>query len=658
MNLDPLLYKFEKVSLDAGDKKALFRASMKIRSDILELLAAAGSGHIGGSYSTLDALLLAYVCGNIFPENANAPGRDRIIVSHGHISAALYTVLAAFGFLDREELFREYRRIPGRYEGHPSIRANGVEWGNGSLGQGLSVGCGMALADRLQGNGGHVFVFMGDGENGKGQITEAMALAGKYRLGSLTAFVDDNGLQCTGAVSQVMPMDLPARYAAYGWRVFVVDGHDFQALYEAFREAYKSEGRPCVIIGKTVMGKGLPFIENDRAYHGSLPGREQLARAREVFSDYTEADMPVIRKRGILAEPLKAQQDTPSLETPDFSGNPGDGRKPGLYHKPVAYRNAVGEALRLMGEAKPCGLRPVVVDCDVSASTGVSSYMEAYPERGIQCGIAEENAMSVAGGLSVSGETVFFSTFGVFAFGEPYGQLRTNHMNYAPVKILATHCGLDVGPDGKTHQCTDYIGLCAGLYGFKLIIPGDGNQTMHAMSYLADSSGAGALAVGRSVVPVITKEDKSLYFGPEYVFRYGEADWIRRGRDAVIISYGTLLHVALEAVGRLKEKGISCGLLNVSCPLSLDMKRIKEAAQTGLVVAFEDHNVETGAGTRIGASLIREGIFCRFIQMGIRRYGGSADAWQLYRQQGLDADTLVRVVTEGKRGENDESDGN
>lgn len=631
MKFDPLLCRFEKSELDERDQTAFFRASMRMRKDILELIAQAGSGHIGGSYSTLDALLMAYVCSDISSDNLKEMTRDRIVVSHGHVSAALYVMLADMGFLEKDELFREYRRVPGKYEGHPSIRAEGIDWGSGSLGQGLSVGCGMALANRIRGLDSKVFVFMGDGENEKGQIAEAMTLGEKYRLNSLIAYIDVNRLQCMGSTDEVLPMDLKARYEAGGWRVLEADGHDFRELYQAFRTAYRTkEERPCVIIGKTVMGKGIPFIENDKKYHGAFLDQEQLAEARKLFGEYSEEDLPEIEKS---AGKKSISRVAKRIEVPTI-----------FYTEAVACREAAGVALAKLGKFLDEERAPVVVDCDVAGSTGTWEYEKANPSHFVQCGIAEANAMSVTGGLAVSGLNAFFAAFGMFALGEPYGQLRTNIMNHAPVKVIATHCGLDVGADGKTHQCIDYISLTANLYGTELIIPADGNQTVQAVRYLAKSEEPGVLAVGRSKIPVIRRENGDLYYGADYKFRYGEADWIRRGNDAVVISYGTLLGVALNAVERLRREGILCGLLNISCPLRMDEEKLRAAAQSGVVIVFEDHNVMTGAGMLISGWMMEQGICARFSKMGLEGFGGSASAKDLYTLYGLDEEALVKQI--------------
>ena len=627
MQFDPGIFKFQKPALSPQDCAAFHDASMRLRSDILELIATAGSGHLGGSYSTIDALLMAYLGGSMSAENADDPARDRVVVSHGHISPAVYTILAAMGYIPREALFREYRRIPGRYEGHPSMAARGVDWGSGSLGQGLSVGCGMALAARAQGYDSHTFVFMGDGENDKGQITEAMALAAKYKLGTLTAFVDWNGLQCSGDVEEVLPLHLPERYAAYGWRVICIDGHDPMALYDAFRTAYASRDVPCVILGRTVMGKGLPFIENNEKYHGSFLNAEQLEKARTLLAPYR--DLP-------FTAPEKPALHTKAAAWPKAAGGI-------TYTAPVACRKAAGEALRDYAAQLPQAQRPVAVDCDVAPSTGLAAFMKENPARSAQCGIAEQNAVCVAGGMAASGVNAVFSTFASFALGEPYGQIRSCTMNHAPLKILTTHCGLDVGPDGKTHQCIDYIGLAANLYDLQLILPADGNQTDRAVRYLAASTKAGCVAVGRSELPIVKTADGMPLFGMDYTFIYGRADWVRAGADATIISYGTLLHTALEAAAQLEAKDIHCGVLNISCPLALDEDALRQAAN-GPMFVVEDHNVRTGLGAQIALFLAQNGITAPLRCYGLERYGGSAKAAELYQLYGLNAAAIAGHV--------------
>lgn len=633
MIFDSDLFMFKKNGLDKKDIENFYNYSMYLRSEITELVHHAGSGHIGGSFSTIDALLMTYICGNLSPQNADTPSRDRVIVSHGHISPAVYCTLSAMGYINRDTLFSEYRRIPGKYEGHPSIAAKGVDWGSGSLGQGLSVGCGTALAAKLNHDSYRSFVFLGDGENDKGQLTEAMALASKYSLHSVIAFIDFNGLQCSGSIDDVLPLDLDARYKAYGWQVFHVDGHDFSQLYQAFKTAYYGKDRPSVIIGKTVMGKGLPFIENNCRYHGSLLNTSQLAEARKIFTPYShfgnieiskkieDISVPVINKESII-------------------------KNNRVYSEPIAPRSTISPTFMDLLASLPESRRPIVIDCDVAPSTGTGDYIKAYPENSVECGIAENNAATIAGAMSNCGMNIFFSTFGSFAFGEPYGQLRSCTMNHVPIKVIATHCGLDVGLDGKTHQCIDYIGLAANMYHFPIMVPGDGNQMGLAIRYLASIDKAGSIATGRSVLPIIKKDDGSIFYDEDFVFEYGKADWIRQGGKMTVITYGTLLHTAVEVSDELRLEGIHCNVLNICCPLKLDEEAIKEAASLGPIIIFEDHNARTGLGSLVALFMSENNIHTPMIEMGLHEYGGSASSSDLYHLYHLDAKALTCKIKE------------
>ncbi len=628
MIFDSNLFMFKKQTLDKEDIESFYQQSMHLRSEIMELIHHAGSGHIGGSFSSIDALLLTYVCGNLAPQYADNLSRDRVVISHGHISPAIYCLLSSMGYIDRDELFTEYRKIPGRYEGHPSIAAAGIDWGSGSLGQGLSVGCGNALAAKLDNHTCHSFVFLGDGENDKGQLTEAMALANKYHLHSLIAFIDFNDLQCSGRLDDILPVNLVERYESYGWNVLQVDGHDFSQLYQAFRTAYYETQQPTVIIGKTVMGKGLPFIENNYKFHGNLLNSAQLEDARKIFAPYSKFEKIEIQKEitpAAASSPINISNITQNRQ---------------VYSAPTACRSTISPALINLALSLPKNRRPVIIDCDVAPSTGVQAYIDMFPENLIECGIAENNAATVAGAMSTCGINTFFCTFGSFAFGEPYGQLRSCTMNHAPIKVIATHCGLDVGPDGKTHQCIDYIGLAANMCHFPIIIPGDGNQMDAALWYLACADSPGSIATGRSALPIIRREDGSIFYDENYQFIYGRADWIRTNGTISVISYGTLLHTAIEAADELLNEGIRCNVINISCPLSLDENVIKEAVSCGPIIVFEDHNIRTGLSALLALYMKQNNLSAPMCSMGIHDYGGSAKAADLYHLYHLDTKTL------------------
>ena len=227
---------------------------------------------------------------------------------------------------------------------------------------------------------------------------------------------------------------------------------------------------------------------------------------------------------------------------------------------------------------------------------------------------------------------------------ETYNQQRLNDINHTNLKIVCTHCGIDVGEDGKTHQCIDYFGLLNSTFGFKVILPADPNQTDRATRYIANNEGNFGVIMGRSIIPVILDENDKPFFGENYEFKYGKMDVIRDGKNAAIISTGNMLTHALKGWEMLKKDGISAMLLNVSCPSDIDVQDLKLAAKTGLIVTIEDHNVKTGVGTSIGSMLAENGISVKFRKMGAKFYSSSGKPEDLYKLAGLSPEDLYNFV--------------
>ncbi len=615
---------FSSPKLAEPDCACLCRAAQQARGDILRMTTAAGSGHPGGALSSLDIFLLLFMGATL------TPARDRIVVSHGHTAAGVYAALAQSGYFPVDEVIPRFRRCGTPFEGHITTAVPGVEWSGGNLGQGLSVGCGMALACRFTDQHYHVYVVLGDGEHQKGQLAEAQRFATHHRLANLTAIIDCNGLQATGATQAIMMQDIAAEYTVHGWQVLETDGHDFHAMYSALHQSRFAD-RPTAILARTVMGKGVACIEGQYAFHGQVLSVEACRSALDEIGNGTvqwagEAPVP----RGTLP----ANDDRAPAMT--------DTGTPRLYAagERVANRTACGQALADLAARNPL----VALDCDLGPSVKLDLLAAIAPERVIQCGIQEHHTASLAGGLATCGVHTFFADFGVFAIGETYNQQRLNDINHAPVKLICTHCGLDVGEDGKTHQCIDYIGLFANLFGWQLIVPADANQTDRAVRYMAGTPGPVALAVGRSALPVLTDPSGAPIFTGDYRFEYGRADWLREGADGVIVTCGTLAGRAVEAADRLRADGLAIGVLNISCPLALDREALRDAAATGHVITYEDHHVRTGLGALVGAFLAEEGLPCLFRRLGIMRYGASGAPDDLYRMQGLDVESLREQV--------------
>lgn len=634
---------FKEEKLNECRLKAIKGLASKARKDALEMITRSGSGHPGGALSSIDIYTILWLCADVDPDNPCCSTRDRIIVSHGHTAAGVYSVLGNTGFFDIKYALGGFRKEGSMFEGHPSLKVPGIEWCSGSLGQGLSVGCGYALAAKMKKQDYCVFVAMGDGEQGKGQIQEAREFAVKYGLNNLTAVIDFNGLQASGSIMQVMPQNICEKYKASGWRVIQVDGHDYNELYEALRSCYKKSEMPTMILANTVMGKGVSFIENNYEYHGKVLTQQQLEQAVNGLG--CEGDLGEIK-----ASCSKLNRDDNTISGEDK--NPVECKvKPGtpiVYEtdKLVDCRSAFGEALYDIAvvNAANDGVHIAALDCDLAESVKVQKFGSRFPENFIECGIQEHNAATVAGALSRSGILTFYADFGVFGIDETYGQHRMGDLNNTSLKLICPHNGLDVGEDGKTHQCIDYIGIMSNLFGYKLIIPADANHTDRIIRYVAANPGNFTVAMGRSKIPVLGDEDNRIMFDRDYGFEYGKADWIRRGREGTVITCGTMVYRAVRAQEKLKEKGMDIGVLNLSCPLELDVDKIREAASTGLIVTYEDHNVRTGIGSIIGTFLAENGIKCNFRRLGIARYGVSASPDYQYKLQSLDEDSLIEAV--------------
>jgi transketolase len=241
----------------------------------------------------------------------------------------------------------------------------------------------------------------------------------------------------------------------------------------------------------------------------------------------------------------------------------------------------------------------------------------------------------------------FFADFGVFGVDETFSQHRMGDINHASIKLICTHNGLDVGEDGKTHQCVDYIGNMLNLFGFKILVPADANQADRITRYVATNHGNMVINMGRSKLPVITDESGKPFFGEDYTYEYGKADWLRKGSDATIITCGTMVGRAISAADRLKTEGISVGVLNISSPNAIDIEALAQAAATGFIVTYEDHSVYTGLGSVICSNMAENGLWARVKKLGITQYGGSAAPDIQFAKQGLDVDSLIKAIKDG-----------
>ena len=643
---------FGQSSLTEEQRKTLHEMWLRCVRRILVSTTLAASGHPGGSMSSLHVLLMLYSTMGHRPEDPCWPGRDRLLASMGHVSPAVYAVLSEFGYVREEDVCLQFRRAGSPFTGHVECCVPGVEWNTGNLGQGLSAGTGMALALKVKKAPGRVAVLMGDGEQQKGQISEARRFAAKYELDNLFCVIDRNHLQIGGSTDSVMPQAVRAEYRAAGWNVISVeDGNDFEQVFQALRQVYTKEVEhpllPSAIVARTVMGKGVSFMENKAKYHGATLNDADAARAFRELG--LEDPIPELREKrknpGVCREHFCPAVVYPKVET----GEPRT-YAPGTM---TDNRSAYGNALEDLARLNNLGDIPKVLgfSCDLEGSVKMQGFHKVAESAFYETGIQEHHAATLAGAISKEDFVSFFSTFGVFAVCETYNQHRLSDINNTHLKIVSTHLGLDVGEDGQTHQCIDYIGLLQNLYGFSIFMPGDPNQTDRITRYVASRPGNYFVGMGRSKTATILNQAGNAAFAGDYEFVPGKADRLRQGGHGAILSYGTLLNQAVLAREELLHNHeLELALLNFASIKPLDTEAILDAGKTGLIVTVEDHHADTGLGARVATVLADAQASCRLIRLGVRRYGLSGSPAELYHLEGIDAAGIVKTVLEARKG--------
>jgi len=606
------------------------------------------SGHPGGSLSSLHTLLSLYSVMNHNPQDIQSAERDRLILSIGHISPAVYSVLAEFGYFSEDDFFLGFRKAGHVFSGHVEMDVPGVEWNTGNLGQGLSVGAGVALALKLKGIGSKVFVHMGDGEQQKGQISEARRFSSKYGLANLIGIIDRNFLQIGGNTEEVMPTNIREEYLASGWNVrYIPFGHDFSQILSAFKDilsVYEAPTlRPTLMIMRTVMGYGISFMENKAKYHGSVLSVDDAKLAlKELDFEPDEIDYWIEQRNNNNLTPKKyihIDASYPEINT----------GSPRLYSsdKKSDCRSAYGEALKDLAVLNNKENSPKIIgfSCDLETSVKMQGFRFISPYCFFESGIQEHHAATAAGAMSRENLVTFFSTFGVFAVNETANQHRLNDQNRTSLKLVSTHLGLDVGEDGPTHQAIDYIGIMQNIPGFSIIMPADANQTDRVIRYVASQNGNFFVGMGRSVLPIITKEDGiTPFYDLEYVFEPGKLDFIREGDSAAIISYGTILANVMKAYEFLLKEGIKVTVVNAASINPIDRNTIKDIAGKYPLLTVEDHYIKTGIGAIIKSIIAEEMIQQKIKSLGVTRYGGSGTPKDLYADQGLDPESIVKGI--------------
>ena len=612
--------------------------------DILNATTLAGCGHPGGSMSSLHFLLLLYGIANITPEKINSPERDRVIISHGHISPGIYSVLSRYGFFDSEEAVINFRKLGSKYAGHIERGVPGIEWNTGNLGQGLSAGVGISLAGKVKDLNYKTIICMGDGEQQKGQISEARRTAVKFKLDNLISIIDYNRYQICGSISDIMPQNIEENYSSDGWNVIHVEnGHDFQELFSAFRKVWNKEiikkDSPTLIMARTTMGNGVSFMSTGFDFHGRACTLQEHKKAFEELGLKNNID-ELKEKRNSL--PPYSCASTPFVP-PKVNIDAG---APIIYNTDVVTdnRSAFGAALADLAKRNnfdPSKNKVVGISCDLESSVKMSSFKKTDPKHFFECGIQEHHAAVMAGSMSKEGFQVFFSTFGIFGVDEVFNQQRLNSFNKTNIKTVCTHLGLSVGEDGPTHQCINYIGLLRNIPNYSIFLPADPNQTDHIIRYIASVYGNFFVGMGRATTPVITNSDGKPFFDSNYKFVPGKADILRTGNDATIIAIGPLVDYAMKTAKKFKNESLNIRVINMASVIPCDKNAIINAAkETKAILTIEDHYVYTGIGSIIDQILIENGISVPVRHLGVTNFALSGTPAELYKDQKMGLDNI------------------
>ncbi len=645
----------------------LQRAAAEMRAIDLVDIFAAGSGHPGGTLSLMDLAAALYLrVLNHDPSDPGWPERDRVYWSAGHKAPALYVALGRAGYypLDDTVLLRQ---LGSGFEGHPNrLKVPGLEISSGSLGQGLGAAVGNALAAKLLGKECRVYCFMGDGEQQEGSIWEAAMSGGHYQLDNLCGIIDQNQLQIDGWVKEVMNVEsLAAKYAAFGWNVVELDGHNMEQILAGFDKARATTGKPTVLIARTVKGKGVSFMENQAGWHGVAPNKEQFEKA---IPELLTAEVPRERVDKLVARAAENARRV-SKETkdsiPHFAQDRWWNTQPNMKVVMDPTRMGFGRGLESAGEDP----RVVTVHADISNSIRITDFEAKHPERKnrvFSVGIAEQNMMSVAAGLSNEGLIPVTGTYGVFASGRAWDQIRTticySNLN---VKIAGAHGGISVGPDGATHQSLEEISLMSILPNMHVYVPCDSVETEKATKHaLLGLDGPAYLRFAREATPIVTTEETPYVFGAANVIRYrGEqakfinafetvlaSQYTAEDEDAAIIACGPMVPEAMRAAWILKEEfGMEVRVVNVHTVKPLDVAALLTAAtETGCVVTAEEHQAG-GFGNIIAGAILKHGgahtHALLFDMVGVKdRFGLSGKPWELLQAFGLTAEHIAERV--------------
>ena len=615
----PEFERIRRLNAPRAEVTALFADMARLNA--LYMIATAGSGHIGSSFSSMD--LFAHLQLN---EIDHAKG-ERFFSSKGHDAPGLYAIMMALGLLD-EDLIHRLRRLDG-LPGHPDVGIKGIVANTGSLGMGISKAKGMVLAARLQGRTTKVAVVTGDGELQEGQNWEALISAANWKMGELTVVVDHNKIQSDYSVERTSSLgDLTAKFAAFGWHVERIDGHDTRALEDTFARLGKITDKPKVIIADTVKGKGVSFMEGTSI--DSDVEMFQFHSGAPQAADYTRAAQEILDRINGRAEGLGGQ--TVAIET---INRPAAAPAAG---KPVGLFGAYTEALLRAAARRP---ELVALDADLIKDMGLMAFAEAHPRRFFECGIAEQDMVSMAGGMALSGLLPVVHSFSCFLSTRPNEQIYNNATEHTKVVYVGGLSGvLPAGP-GHSHQSVREISAVGGTPGLVMAAPSCPAEVGALLDWCLDVHD-GPSFLRMASLPAEIDWDVPAGWTP----KVGRGFEIAPGSDAVLIGSGPiLLAQAVKAARLLKDKGVSLQVVNLPWLNRIDTHWIAGLAKgKRLLVTLDDHYLEGGQGEKVLAAVARAGVAIPTLNLGLSAVPPSGQPGEVLERLGLDAAGIASSV--------------
>lgn len=574
-------------------KKLTIIADMN-RANTLAEVKRAGSGHLGSSFSAMEIVTwLYYEEMNVLKVGFASPDRDIYFSSKGHDVPGLYATMYSLGVLPEDKLLR-LRRLGG-LDGHPDLNIPGVEANSGSLGMGISKGRGMAWAKKYLGSTGRIYVLTGDGEWQEGQNYEALQSTVHQKIDNLTVIVDDNKVQSDKLVDEIVSLgDIEAKYRAFGWHVQRIDGHDYYQIEKAIAEAKKIKGKPQIIIADTIKGRGVSFMEHPKAleigkglypWHSGAPDDESYVKGYNELVDRVNASF-----LNFGLGPLQLKDIAPEEKRPPAAMLAGEPLSQAAQESLTAkvtdeyVARAYGQALvDIAARRKDL----VVLDADLSSDCKTRDFENAYPERFIENGIAEQDMVSMAGGLAQKGLLPVVNSFASFLASRANEQIYNNASEKTKIIYALHYAGLIPAGPGKSHQSLRDISLFAALPNCTIIQPCNAEETRMAVEYSVDEAKENV-----ALRFIIGPSPRKIQLPKDYRLIFGKGVSLTEGKDAIMFAYGpVMLHEALLAHELLAERGIGLRVVNLPWLNRVDAGWLEEIVEPyELVFVLEDHH--------------------------------------------------------------------